>query len=81
MRNEVVMPSVGVGMQEGILLRWYKGPGDRVSRGEAIAEIETDKAAMDLESPFTGVVGPHLVQPDALVPVGTVLTTVNDEAQ
>jgi pyruvate dehydrogenase E2 component (dihydrolipoamide acetyltransferase) len=81
MRNEVVMPSVGVGMQEGILLRWYKGPGDRISRGEAIAEIETDKTTMDLESPFAGIVGPLLVEPDALVPVGTVLTTVADEVE
>ena len=80
MRHEVVMPAVGVGMQEGVLMRWYKQPGDRISVGEAIAEIETDKTTMDLESHFEGTVGPHLIGPNTLVPVGTPLTTVDDGA-
>ena len=43
------MPKYGMDMEEGIVLRWLKKPGDPVQAGEVIAEIETDKASMDFE--------------------------------
>ena len=64
------MPEIGVSMDEGTLVRWLKQPGDAVAAGEAIAEIETDKAAVELESPSEGLLGRHLVAEGATALVG-----------
>lgn len=74
--NDVVMPEIGVSMDEGTLSRWLKQPGDAVAAGEAIAEIETDKAAVELESPADGVLGAHLVGEGATALVGQTLVRV-----
>ncbi len=74
--NDVVMPEIGVSMDEGTLARWLKQPGDAVAAGEAIAEIETDKAAVELESPADGVLGRHLVAEGATALVGQALVRV-----
>jgi pyruvate/2-oxoglutarate dehydrogenase complex dihydrolipoamide acyltransferase (E2) component len=74
--NDVVMPEIGVSMDEGTLSRWLKQPGDAVAAGEAIAEIETDKAAVELESPADGVLGAHLVAEGATALVGQTLVRV-----
>ena len=70
------MPEIGVSMDEGTLARWLKQPGDAVSAGEPIAEIETDKAAVELESPVDGVLGRHLVAEGATALVGQALVRV-----
>lgn len=70
------MPEIGVSMDEGTLARWLKQPGDAVTAGEAIAEIETDKAAVELESPADGVLGRHLVAEGATALVGQALVRV-----
>jgi pyruvate dehydrogenase E2 component (dihydrolipoamide acetyltransferase) len=74
--NDVVMPEIGVSMDEGVLSRWLKQPGDAVAAGDAIAEIETDKAAVELESPVDGVLGRHLVAEGATALVGQTLVRV-----
>lgn len=74
--REVTIPSVGMAMTEAVLNAWLKDPGDRVIAGEAIAEIETDKSSLDLESPSDGVLGRHLVSAGASVPVGQVIVRV-----
>jgi pyruvate dehydrogenase E2 component (dihydrolipoamide acetyltransferase) len=74
--NDVVMPEIGVSMDEGTLVRWLKQPGDAVSAGEAIAEIETDKAAVELESPSEGLLGRHLVAEGATALVGQALVRI-----
>ncbi len=79
----VVMPALGVAMSEGLLLSWLKVPGDVVAEGDAIAEIETDKSTVDVTSPAAGTIGELLVEPGAVVPVGTALTHIlepGDEA-
>ena len=63
-------------MDEGTLSRWLKQPGDAVAAGDAIAEIETDKAAVELESPVDGVLGRHLVAEGATALVGQALVRV-----
>jgi pyruvate dehydrogenase E2 component (dihydrolipoyllysine-residue acetyltransferase) len=73
---EITIPSIGIAMEEALLLKWLKAPGDDVAVGEAVAEIETDKATMELESPAAGRLGPHLVEPGAIVPVGAVVVEV-----
>ena len=80
---EIVIPSVGIAMEEALVVKWLKEPGDDVAADEPVAEIETDKATMDLESPVDGRLGPHLFEPGAVVPVGTVVVEVlaaGDEA-
>ena len=54
MARNVIMPKTGMAMEEGTIVRWLKKPGDTVSKGEAIAVIETDKVTMDLEADDAG---------------------------
>lgn len=72
----IVIPSIGVAMTEALLVQWLKQPGDEVSAGEAVAEIETDKSTMDLESPVAGRLGPHLFEEGETIPVGTVIVEI-----
>jgi pyruvate dehydrogenase E2 component (dihydrolipoamide acetyltransferase) len=74
--REVTIPSVGMAMTEAMLNTWFKNPGDSVAAGEAIAEIETDKSSLDVESPSDGVLGRHLVSAGSSVPVGQVIVRV-----
>jgi pyruvate dehydrogenase E2 component (dihydrolipoamide acetyltransferase) len=78
--QDVTIPALGMAMTGAILTRWYKEPGESVAVGEVIAEIETDKSAVDLESPAAGVLGPHLVAEGTEVPVGGTVTRVLDSA-
>ena len=55
MAIEIVMPKLSDTMEEGRLLRWLKQEGDFVNKGEVIAEVETDKADMDLEVFSSGI--------------------------
>ena len=58
---QVLMPSLSPTMTEGNLARWLKGEGDSVVTGDVIAEIETDKATMEIEASDDGVIGRILV--------------------
>ncbi len=55
MPQKIIMPKTGMAMEEGTIVRWLKREGDTVIKGEAIAEIETDKVTMDLEAEASGV--------------------------
>ena len=55
MAKELVMPQMGYDMQQGTVVRWIKKEGDEVTRGEPVAEIETDKAVVEMESSGGGV--------------------------
>jgi pyruvate dehydrogenase E2 component (dihydrolipoamide acetyltransferase) len=76
---KISIPSIGVAMEEALLLQWLKQPGDVVAAGESVAEIETDKAVMELESPVSGIMGAHLFEPEAIIPVGTTISEVVEE--
>jgi pyruvate dehydrogenase E2 component (dihydrolipoamide acetyltransferase) len=73
------MPSLGADMEAGVLVAWKVKPGDRIRRGDIIAEVETDKGIIEIEVFEDGVVDRILVQPDEKVPVGTVLALVRSE--
>jgi len=66
---EIVMPKAGMAMEEGTLIRWIKKEGEEVKKGEAIAEIETDKVIIEEEAPGDGVMLKTLVDEGAVVPV------------
>jgi pyruvate dehydrogenase E2 component (dihydrolipoamide acetyltransferase) len=76
MAFEVVMPQMGAEMKEGTILRWLKKEGDPVERGEIIAEIETDKANVEIEAFESGVFRKALASEGDTVPVGTVIAII-----
>ena len=73
------MPILGADMTAGTLVAWRKQPGDRVSRGDIIAEVETEKGLIDVEVFASGVLERIVVAPGATVPTGTVLAIIRDE--
>lgn len=73
---EVVLPNLGFGMEEGRLIAWLKQPGATLRKGEAIAEIESDKTNVELEAVTDGTLTEILVAADTVVPVGTVLARI-----
>jgi pyruvate dehydrogenase E2 component (dihydrolipoamide acetyltransferase) len=76
---EVVMPRLSDSMEEGTILRWLKGDGETVSRGEEIVEIETDKATMSYEADADGVL--HVVADEgSTLPIGATIATIGDAA-
>jgi len=76
MISEVVMPQMGADMQEGTILRWLKREGDAVRRGEIIAEIETDKANVEIEAYESGILRRILLPEGTTVPVGQVIAII-----
>lgn len=77
MRIEVLLPKWGMTMQEGTLVEWHAGVGDRVTTGDPLATVETEKVDTDLPAPGTGMLAEILVPAGATVPVGTILAYIN----
>jgi pyruvate dehydrogenase E2 component (dihydrolipoamide acetyltransferase) len=75
------MPKLGFDMAEGTLVRWVKVEGDKVNKGDVLAEIETDKATVEVESDFPGVVAKELVREGDIVPVGTAIAIVAEPGE
>ena len=75
------MPQMGYDMEEGTVIRWLVEEGAEVALGDAVAEIETDKAAVDFESPVAGVVLKILVAEGTTVPVGETIAIVGDAGE
>lgn len=75
---EVIMPKMGDAMTEGRILSWRKRDGERVERGEVLAEIETDKVNVEIEAEASGVL--HIAVPEGqVVPVGQVIAYINGQ--
>ncbi len=70
------MPSLGADMSAGVLAKWRVALGDRVAKGDIIAEVETDKGLIEVEVFEAGLVESFLVQEGEKVPVGTVLAEI-----
>jgi pyruvate dehydrogenase E2 component (dihydrolipoamide acetyltransferase) len=76
MAETISMPKLGFDMQEGTLVRWVRLEGEAVEKGQVLAEIETDKATVEVESTASGVVFQHLVEQGSIVPVGTPIVII-----
>jgi pyruvate dehydrogenase E2 component (dihydrolipoamide acetyltransferase) len=76
MLSEVVMPQMGADMQEGTIVRWLRREGEAVKRGEIIAEIETDKANVEIEAYESGVLRRILLPEGTTVPVGEIIAVI-----
>src|SRR5256886_15557280 len=73
---DVTMPKLSDTMEEGKILKWLKHPGERVAIGEIIAEVETDKANMELEAYDEGTLAEVRVQEGESAPVGAVIAVL-----
>src|SRR5215471_9317272 len=71
------MPKIGQAMAEGIVLQWHKQDGDRVTEGEMLVTIETDKATYDLEAQTSGVLRIYVGE-GREVTVGTMIGEIGD---
>jgi pyruvate dehydrogenase E2 component (dihydrolipoamide acetyltransferase) len=76
MAETINMPKLGFDMAEGTLIRWVKKVGETVEKGEVLAEIETDKATVEVESTASGVVRKLLADEGAVVPVNSPIAVV-----
>src|SRR5665648_548479 len=75
---DVLMPRLSDTMEEGTLSQWPKNVGDAVHKGDVLAEIETDKATMDLEAFEDGVLERQLVAVGTSVPIGQPVAVIGD---
>jgi len=73
MAEPIIMPKLGFDMAEGTLVNWTVKPGDEIKKGAVIAEIETDKATLEIESTVEGTLLNLLAEPGDVVAVGTAL--------
>src|SRR5437773_12376592 len=78
---EIQMPKLSDTMTEGTLVAWKKKKGDQVSAGEVLAEIETDKATMDWESPEDGTLAEIYVEEAGKVNVGDKIAIIGGEGE
>src|SRR5690242_13736366 len=70
---QFALPEIGEGVYEAELLRWLVQPGDAVKRGQTLLEVMTDKATMEVPSPFVGTVTALKAEPGQTVKVGQAL--------
>src|SRR5256886_17368386 len=78
--SEISMPRLSDTMEEGTIARWLKSPGDEIKKGDILAEIETDKATMDLEAYEAGTLQQILVQEGETVPIGQAVAPIGGGA-
>ncbi|HSG16114.1 MAG TPA: dihydrolipoamide acetyltransferase family protein, partial [Anaerolineae bacterium] len=81
MAEFIVMPKLGFDMREGVLVGWNRGVGDQIEKGEVIAEIESDKATLELEAQAGGTLLKLLAGEGDVVPIGGNLAIVGDEGE
>ena len=81
MATTIVMPQMGYDMREGTVVRWHKSQGDTIARGDVIAEIETDKATVEMEAYSSGVLGRIVVEEGRAVPVGELIAVITQPGE
>ncbi|HCX29232.1 MAG TPA: pyruvate dehydrogenase complex dihydrolipoamide acetyltransferase [Blastocatellia bacterium] len=78
MATQVIMPKLSPTMEEGQLTRWLKKEGDKVSMGEPLAEIDTDKATMEMQALGNGVLRKILIQEGESAPLGQLIAIIGE---
>jgi len=81
MAETITMPKLGFDMAEGVLLRWVRQVGETINKGDVLAEIETDKATVEVASSATGVVLQQIVDQGAVVPVNAPIAIVGQAGE
>jgi pyruvate dehydrogenase E2 component (dihydrolipoamide acetyltransferase) len=77
--KSLLMPELGMAMTDGLIVQWLHAPGDLVTTGEPLVEIETEKSTVQIESPGTGRLGPLLFKAGDVAPVGACLVAIIEE--
>src|SRR5262245_29944562 len=72
------VPELGEGVYEAELVAWHVKPGDKVKRGQTLMEEMTDKATMEVPSPFAGTIGSLKAEPGAVINVGRPILTYSE---
>jgi len=80
MPHDVTMPQLGMAQDAGKIVSWLKSPGDAVSKGDALFEVETDKAVMEVEAPAAGFLTGVRFDAGEDVPVGHVIARISEDA-
>ena len=78
---EVILPRVDMDMTTGRIARWYVAEGETVEKGQPLFEIETDKAAMEIEAPGSGILHNVVAAADAAIPVGSVVAWISSPGE
>src|SRR5215210_2557279 len=78
MATKVIMPKLSPTMEEGQISRWLKKEGDKVSMGEPLAEIDTDKATMEMQALGDGVLRKILINEGQSAPLGQLIAVIGD---
>ena len=81
MAETISMPKLGFDMAEGLLVRWVKQVGENINKGDVLAEIETDKATVEVESSASGVVLQLIVDQGTMVPVNAPIAIVGEAGE
>jgi pyruvate dehydrogenase E2 component (dihydrolipoamide acetyltransferase) len=81
MAFEFKLPDVGEGIQEGEIVAWHVSAGDQVTEDQVMADVETDKAVVDLPAPVTGTILELHAEEGEMVPVGDVVATIEVEGE
>jgi pyruvate dehydrogenase E2 component (dihydrolipoamide acetyltransferase) len=80
MTVEVLLPQSGMGMQDGLIRRWYKAEGEAVNAGEALCEVEAAKAVLEVEAPVSGILARILVPAEQTALVREVIAIILETA-
>ena len=81
MAKDILMPQMGYDMTEGTVVRWVKKVGDKVHRGDVVAEIETDKATVEIETFENGTLLRIIAEPGQTLPVGDAIATLGEPGE
>ena len=76
MATQVILPALGMSQDTGIIVRWLKAEGEEVAKGEPLAEIETDKATVEIEAPASGILAQVSGAVGVEIPVGQVIASI-----
>ncbi|MEN0101187.1 MAG: biotin/lipoyl-containing protein, partial [Brucella pseudogrignonensis] len=81
MAVEVILPKVDMDMETGQISRWFAKDGDTVTKGQLLFEIETDKAAMEVDAPASGIIADISAAEGTVVPVGQAVAWIYAEGE
>lgn len=81
MAEIVIMPKLGFDMAEGTLVRWLVAEDEEIEKGQILAEIETDKATVEVESTYSGIVRRHLAEEGSIVPVSMPIAVIGEAGE
>jgi pyruvate/2-oxoglutarate dehydrogenase complex dihydrolipoamide acyltransferase (E2) component len=81
MPTKVVMPQAGQDLESGVVRHWLKAEGDRVTKGEPLVEVESEKLTLEVEAPATGVLLRIIAPDDTEVAVLSVIAVIGEPGE